>query len=82
MNNDFRNHSDDDTRFMENQAAERDYDPQLDPSACRDLAHSFQRLNNLDNGAFERVGRYEIGVVATDCPITVRASATPKTSVN
>jgi hypothetical protein len=29
------------------------------PSACRDLAHSFQRLNNLDNGAFERVGRYE-----------------------
>ena len=62
VNSDFRNHSDDDTRFMENQAAERDYDPQLDPSACRDLAHSFQRLNNLDNGAFERVGRYELAL--------------------
>ena len=29
------------------------------PSACRDLAHSFQRLNNLDNGAFEQFGRSE-----------------------
>jgi hypothetical protein len=25
----------------------------------RDLAHSFQRLAHLDNGAFERLGRYE-----------------------
>ena len=25
----------------------------------RDLTHSFQRQNNLDNGAFERLGRYE-----------------------
>jgi hypothetical protein len=27
--------------------------------APRDLAHCFQRLANLDNGAFERLGRYE-----------------------
>jgi hypothetical protein len=26
---------------------------------CRDLTHSFQRLTNLDNGAFDRLGRYE-----------------------
>jgi hypothetical protein len=25
----------------------------------RDLAHCFQRLANLDNGVFERLGRYE-----------------------
>ena len=25
----------------------------------RDLAHSFQRLANLDNGAFDRLNRYE-----------------------
>ena len=33
-----------------------------DPSrdiAPRDLAHCFQRLANLDNGVFERLGRYE-----------------------
>ena len=28
-------------------------------SPIRDLTHSFQRQNNLDNGAFERLGRYE-----------------------
>jgi hypothetical protein len=28
-------------------------------SPSRDLAHCFQRLANLDNGAFERLGRYE-----------------------
>jgi hypothetical protein len=27
--------------------------------APRDLAHCFQRLANLDNGVFERLGRYE-----------------------
>jgi hypothetical protein len=29
------------------------------PDGCRDLTHSFQRLTNLDNGAFDRLGRYE-----------------------
>ena len=29
------------------------------PNGCRDLTHSFQRLTNLDNGAFDRLGRYE-----------------------
>ena len=28
-------------------------------SSIRDLTHCFQRQNNLDNGAFERLGRYE-----------------------
>jgi hypothetical protein len=28
-------------------------------NSARDLAHSFLRLANLDNGVFERVGRYE-----------------------
>jgi hypothetical protein len=28
-------------------------------SPIRDLTHSFQRQNNLDHGAFERLGRYE-----------------------
>ena len=28
-------------------------------SSARDLAHSFLRLANLDNGVFERLGRYE-----------------------
>jgi hypothetical protein len=27
--------------------------------APRDLAHCYQRLANLDNGVFERLGRYE-----------------------
>jgi hypothetical protein len=27
--------------------------------AWRDLAHCFQRLTNLDNAVFERLGRYE-----------------------
>jgi hypothetical protein len=31
--------------------------PPVNPS--RDLAHCFQRLANLDNGVFERLGRYE-----------------------
>jgi hypothetical protein len=31
--------------------------PQTSPA--RDLAHSFQRLANLDNGAFDRLNRYE-----------------------
>jgi hypothetical protein len=31
--------------------------PPVNPS--RDLAHCFQRLVNLDNGVFERLGRYE-----------------------
>ena len=61
-NNDLRNHSGDDNGFTENQAAERDCEPRLDTSVCRDLAHAFQRLNNLDNGAFERVGRYELAL--------------------
>jgi hypothetical protein len=30
--------------------------------APRDLAHCFQRLANLDNGVFERLGRYEIAL--------------------
>jgi len=30
-----------------------------DPGGCRDLTHVFQRLTNLDNGAFDRLGRYE-----------------------
>jgi hypothetical protein len=30
-----------------------------DPGGCRDLTHCFQRLTNLDNGAFDRLGRYE-----------------------
>jgi hypothetical protein len=29
------------------------------PSPPRDLTHGFQRLANLDNGVFERLGRYE-----------------------
>jgi hypothetical protein len=29
------------------------------PGGCRDLTHVFQRLTNLDNGAFDRLGRYE-----------------------
>jgi hypothetical protein len=28
----------------------------------RDLAHCFQRLANLDNGVFERLGRYEAAI--------------------
>jgi hypothetical protein len=28
--------------------------------AWRDLAHCFQRLTNLDDAVFERLGRYEI----------------------
>ena len=31
----------------------------------RDLAHSFQRLANLDNGAFDRLNRYEIEALAS-----------------
>jgi hypothetical protein len=29
------------------------------PANFRDLTYSFQRLTNLDNGAFDRLGRYE-----------------------
>jgi hypothetical protein len=47
------------TRFVGNQEDDRNCRSTADPSACRDLTHSFQRLNNLDNGALERVGRYE-----------------------
>ena len=34
-------------------------DPAYQDVALRDLAHCFQRLANLDNGVFERLGRYE-----------------------
>jgi hypothetical protein len=34
-------------------------EPRSAVSSSRDLAHCFQRLANLDNGVFERLGRYE-----------------------
>jgi hypothetical protein len=49
----------DDVQLVGNQEDDRNCRSMPDPAAFRDLAHSFQRLNNLDNGAFERVGRYE-----------------------
>jgi hypothetical protein len=59
MNSGARNNYGEVTRFVGNQEDDRNCRSMADPAACRDLAHSFQRLNNLDNGAFERVGRYE-----------------------
>jgi hypothetical protein len=59
MNSGARNNYGEVARFVGNQEDDRNCRSMADPSACRDLTHSFQRLNNLDNGAFERVGRYE-----------------------
>jgi hypothetical protein len=59
MNSAARNNYGEVTCFVGNQEDDRNCRSMADPSACRDLTHSFQRLNNLDNGAFERVGRYE-----------------------
>jgi hypothetical protein len=56
---DVQNNSDDNIAFVENHARDHSCGQSPDSAACRDLAHSFQRLNNLDNGAFERIGRYE-----------------------
>jgi hypothetical protein len=38
---------------------ESDFRSDTDAIAFRDLTYSFQRLTNLDNGAFDRLGRYE-----------------------
>ena len=59
MNIGARNNYSEETRFAENSEDDRNCHLVADPTACRDLTHSFQRLNNLGNGAFECVGRYE-----------------------
>jgi len=38
-----------------------------DAIAFRDLTYSFQRLTNLDNGAFDRLGRYEASLWRQVC---------------
>jgi hypothetical protein len=38
---------------------ESDFRSDPDAVGFRDLTYSFQRLTNLDNGAFDRLGRYE-----------------------
>ncbi len=57
--NSTRSNYDEEARFVGNGEDDRNCRSLPDPAASHDLAHSFQRLNNLDNGAFERVGRYE-----------------------
>jgi hypothetical protein len=61
MDSGARNNCDERARLVGNGNSEDDRNGHSmpTPAACHDLAHSFQRLNNLDNGAFERVGRYE-----------------------
>ncbi len=59
INNDGEHNGDDEASFVQDQTASSNCGDPPNSVACRDLAHSFQRLNNLDNGAFERVGRYE-----------------------
>jgi hypothetical protein len=50
--------NDDDPRVSDHDpCGTRSVIPPVNPS--RDLAHCFQRLANLDNGVFERLGRYE-----------------------
>ena len=48
----------DDSRSLGSQE-DGDYRPASWSDNGRDLTHSFQRLTNLDNGAFDRLGRYE-----------------------
>jgi hypothetical protein len=59
MNSGARSNYDEEARFVGNSEDDRNCRSVPDPAPSHDLAHSFQRLNNLDNGAFERVGRYE-----------------------
>ena len=56
--NDTQDDGSDDSRSLGNQD-DGDYRSTPYPDGCRDLTHSFQRLTNLDNGAFDRLGRYE-----------------------
>jgi len=59
MNSATRSKYGEEARFVGNSEDDRNCRSVPDPAPSHDLAHSFQRLNNLDNGAFERVGRYE-----------------------
>ncbi|MGP0089098.1 MAG: hypothetical protein ACLPKB_03945 [Xanthobacteraceae bacterium] len=56
---DGRNHYDDQSNTTDEQYDQLSEAPDAPVSPSRELTHCFMRLANLDNGLFERLGRYE-----------------------